>query len=256
MCGKIGEYAYRVESFHLDCTEHLSLSVLGNQILNAAARHAESCGFGRETMRSQGLAWVFSRLLIQMEHYPLEFDTYTIRTWIADVTCGFSHRNFAILDATGQVVGYASSVWALMDLSTRQAVDLMAAVPGYVFSVCTADELPPCPLERTRRVRVDNASPSLSFRPLFCDIDYNGHFNSIRYIEYFLNALPMDVCSTHPVSRIEISYSIECHYGEPLDIYSKSSHDSEYDMEMRRADGAVACRAKVTFSLDNINPIY
>ena len=87
---RIGKYQYHVESFHLDCTERLSLSVLGNQLLNAAARHAESLGYGRESMRRQGLAWVFSRLAIHMQEYPREFDDYTIATWVASVSRSFS----------------------------------------------------------------------------------------------------------------------------------------------------------------------
>lgn len=249
MAGIVGEYIYKVESFHLDCTERLSLGVLGNQLLNAAARHAESFGFGREALRQRGLAWVFSRLLIQMDTPLHEFDTYTIRTWVADASRWFSHRDFAILDASGTTVGYASSVWALMDLYTRKAVDLAATLPDYAGFVCPEEEAPACPLERTRRPNVSAAEPALVFRPLFCDIDYNGHFNSIRYIEHLLDALPMEVCRHHPVHRMEINYSAECHYGEVLSVYVAEAGDGEYDAEIRKEDGSVSCRSKIVFDL-------
>lgn len=247
MVQSIGTYIYKVESFHLDCTERLSFAVLGNQLLNAAARHAESLGFGREMLRQRGLAWVFSRLLIQMDRPLCEFDTYTIRTWVADATRWFSHRDFAIYDADGAPVGYASSVWALMDLATRKAADISLLLPGYAVTVCPKQEAPSCPLERTRRPNVSAAEPSLVFRPLFCDIDYNGHFNSIRYIEHLLDALPMEVCRSHRVRRIEINYHSECHYGEALAVYVAETDGWEYDAEIRKEDGSVSCRSKIVF---------
>ena len=248
MASFVGEYIYKVESFHLDCTERLSLSVLGNQLLNAAARHAQSFGFGREALRREGLAWVFSRLLIQMEAPLHEYDTYAIRTWVADATRWFSQRQFAIVAASGAVVGYATSVWALMDLATRHAADITALLPCYASIVCPAGEAPACPVERTRRAVVSAAEPALRFRPLFCDIDYNGHFNSIRYIEHLLDALPADVCRSRAVHRMEISYSAECRYGESLAVYLDNTTDGAYDAEIRKADGTVCCRSKIHFA--------
>lgn len=249
MADYIGEYIYKVESFHLDCTERLSLGVLGNQLLNASARHADSFGYGREALRRQGLAWVFSRLLIQQDVPLHEFDNYTVRTWVADVSRWFSLRHFVIIDSGGIPVGYATSVWALMDLETRKAVDLSAQLPGYASVACPAESAPACPVERTRRPHVTSSEPALVFRPLFCDIDYNGHFNSIRYIEHLLNALPMEVCRHYPIHRLEINYSAECHYGEELSIYVAEAEQGAYDAEIRKADGSVSCRSKIVFDL-------
>ena len=51
MNARVGTYSYKVESFHLDCRERLSLTVLDNQLLNAATRHADACGYGRRASR-------------------------------------------------------------------------------------------------------------------------------------------------------------------------------------------------------------
>ncbi|MBR3022526.1 MAG: acyl-[Bacteroidaceae bacterium] len=245
----IGESHFIVESFHSDCTSHLSLAVLGNQLLNTAASHAEKLGIGRQALLEQHQAWVFSRLLIQMDHYPYEFETYSIKTWIDSVSRFFSNRHFAIFDAAGKAIGYATSVWALMDLDTRQALDIAQALPDHVD--CVAPEHPDCPIARTTRARVTATEPAYTFRPLFCDIDYNGHFNSIRYIEHYLGALPLELLRERPVHRFEISYSTECRYGEELAVYVSNANADEYDLELRKADGTVASRAKAIFNLIN-----
>lgn len=239
----VHECRYRVESFHSDCTSHLSLAVLGNQLLNTAADHAEHLGIGRQALLEKNEAWVFSRLLIQMDHYPYEFEPYAIKTWIDSVSRFFSNRHFAIFDALGKKIGNATSVWALMDLQTRQALDISQALPDHTG--CVAKEHPDCPIARTTRARVAADEPAYTFQPRFCDIDYNGHLNSIRYIEHFLGALPMEVLRERPVRRFEIGYSCECHYGEPLAVYVSSVGNDEYDLELRKADAIVASRAKV-----------
>ena len=245
MAKLIEEFQFSVESFHLDCTEHLSLSTLGNQMLNAAVRHAEPLGFGHKKLNDLGVTWVFSRLLIQMERYPREFDKYAIRTWIPSVTRYFTNRNFIIQDAEGSPIGYATSVWAMIDLTTRQPVDITKLVPEYASAVVPPEEQPQCPVARTNRVRVTAEEPVYTFAPQFFDIDYNGHLNSIRTIEHFLNALPAEELREHPVHRMEVAYSAEGKYHEPLGIYLSAGAEGEYAMEMRKADGTIACHCKV-----------
>ena len=242
----IGESHYTVESFHCDCTSHLSLAVLGNQLLNTAATHAESLGIGRKALLEKNQAWVFSRLLIQMNDYPYEFEKYSIRTWIDSATRFFSNRNFAVLDASGRAVGYAASVWALMDLTSRQALDLRVAIPNHGEMI--SPERPDCPVERSGRARVTADEPAYTFQPRFCDIDYNGHLNSIRYIEHFLGALPFEVLRDRPVRRFEINYSTECRYGEPLAVFVSHADDDEYDLQLKKQDGTIASRAKAILS--------
>lgn len=240
---RIFESSYTVGSFQLDSSLHLSLAVLANHLAATASVHAERLGIGRETLLSKRMAWVFSRLLIQMDSYPTEYETYTVRTWIDSVSRFFSNRNFAVFNANGKVIGYATSVWALMDVDTRQALDIRQALPDHAD--CVSPEHIYCPVARSSRARVTAEEPAYTFRPLFCDIDFNGHFNSIRYIEHFLGALPLEVLKERSIHRFEISYSVECHYGEPLAVYVSNAGDDEYDLEIRKADGTVASRAKV-----------
>ena len=248
---RIGKYQYHVESFNLDCTERLSLSVLGNQLLNAAARHAESLGYGRESMRRQGLAWVFSRLAIHMQEYPREFDDYTIATWVASVSRSFSTRCFAVVRPDGTLIGTAQSVWAILDLTQRTSVAIADVLPAYADSTAEATPYDAfLPAEAPRRVRVQADEPLLRFRPLFCDMDYNGHFNSIRYIEHFLDAIPLEEYRQRPVRSIELAYSTECHYGEPLAIYAVHPTSDDYYLELRSDTAPSAtpsCRCHIAF---------
>jgi hypothetical protein len=49
---------------------------------------------------------------------------------------------------------------------------------------------------------------------------------------------------------VEVSYSAECFYKEHLSVFiDKKAEDHEYDVEIRKDAGEVACRAKINFKL-------
>ena len=77
---RIFESRFTVGGFQLDSTLHLSLPVLANHIASVASDHAEQLGIGRVALLEHRQAWVFSRLLIQMDRYPEEYESYTIRS--------------------------------------------------------------------------------------------------------------------------------------------------------------------------------
>jgi len=189
---------------------------------------------------------VLSRLAIEIYEYPGEGDLYYVETWVENVSRLFTSRNFRVLSADGRAIGYARTTWALIDVATRQPADLTTLYDGELAAYCCDEE---CPIKGVSRARVAATEPTGEFMPLYCDIDYNGHLNSVKYIEHILNELPLDIFRTHTIRRVEVSYSAECFYRERLFVYMDKMDDNhEYDVEIRKEAGDVACRAKIIFS--------
>ena len=233
----IGKYPFEVETFQVDYTGGLSFGFLANKMLITAGNHANERGFGKERLSADGKTWVLSRLVIEMDAYPNEGEKYFVETWVEGVNRLFTSRNFRVLDKENNIIGHARSTWALIDIETRQPADLTTLYDGE-----------PCLIKGVSRARVTATEPTGEFMPLYCDIDYNGHLNSVKYIEHILNELPLDIFRTHSIHRVEGSYSAECFYRERLTIYiDKKADDHEYDVEIRKDGGEVACRAKIIF---------
>lgn len=82
---KIGKYQFVAEPFHVDFTGRLTMGVLGNHLLNCAGFHASDRGFGIATLNEDNYTWVLSRLAIELDEMPFQYEDFTIWTWVENV---------------------------------------------------------------------------------------------------------------------------------------------------------------------------
>ena len=241
----VGSYEFVAEPFCSDFTGHIALSVLGNFLLNVAEFHASDRGFGIITLNEGHYTWVLSRLVLEFDAMPRQTERFTIQTWVENVYRLFTDRNFAVLDKDGKYIGYARSVWAMIDLDTRKPVDLLNVYSGGITSYICDKE---CPIEKAGKIKVVSETPVRELVMRYSDIDINGHVNSIRYIDHILDLFPLDLYKSKRVKRFEIAYINECHYGDTLLFLCDDKGAGEYHVEIKKKDGGeVVCRSKVIF---------
>ena len=241
---KIGSYKFIAEPFHVDFKGRLTMGVLGNHLLNCAGFHASERGFGIATLNEDNYTWVLSRLAIDLEEMPYQYEEFTVQTWVENVYRLFTDRNFAILNKDGKKIGYARSVWAMINLNPRNPADLLTLHGGSIVDyVC--DE--PCPIEKPSRIKVTTDKPSAKLTAKYSDIDINGHVNSIRYIEHILDLFPIQLYMRKQIQRFEMAYVAESYYGDELSFFEEEVNEDEYHVEIKKNDCEVVCRAKVKF---------
>ncbi|MCF2687706.1 acyl-[acyl-carrier-protein] thioesterase [Bacteroides fragilis] len=241
---KIGSYKFIAEPFHVDFKGRLTMGVLGNHLLNCAGFHASERGFGIATLNEDNYTWVLSRLAIDLEEMPYQYEEFTVQTWVENVYRLFTDRNFAILNKDGKKIGYARSVWAMINLNTRKPADLLTLHGGSIVDyVC--DE--PCPIEKPSRIKVTTDKPSAKLTAKYSDIDINGHVNSIRYIEHILDLFPIQLYMRKQIQRFEMAYVAESYYGDELSFFEEEVNEDKYHVEIKKNDCEVVCRAKVKF---------
>lgn len=241
---KIGTYNFVAEPFHVDFMGRLTLGVLGNHLLNCAGFHATERGFGMAELNEDNYTWVLSRLAIDMDEMPLQYEPFSVQTWVENVYRLFTDRNFAIIDKDGRKIGYARSVWAMISMHTRKPIDLLALHGGSIADyVC--DE--PCPIEKPSRIKVMSTEPVASLTAKYSDIDINGHVNSIRYIEHILDLFPLEKYRTQRIRRFEMAYVAESYYGDTLSFYLDDDGNGVYGVEVKKNGDETVCRAKLIF---------
>lgn len=242
---KIGKYQFVAEPFHVDFTGRLTMGVLGNHLLNCAGFHASDRGFGIAMLNEDNYTWVLSRLAIELDEMPFQYEDFTIWTWVENVYRLFTDRNFALLDKDGKKIGYARSVWAMINLNTRKPADLLALHGGSIVDyVC--DE--PCPIEKPSRIKVTSTEPVATLKAKYSDIDINGHVNSIRYIEHIMDLFPIEMYKEKRIRRFEMAYVAESYYDDELTLYKDELGDGVFDIEVKKNGSEVVCRSKVIFT--------
>ncbi|MCI6701955.1 MAG: thioesterase [Prevotellaceae bacterium] len=222
---KIGRYNFLAEPFHCDFTGSLTMGHLGNNLINAADFHSHDRGFGVRTLQEEHKTWVLSRLTLEMNMMPVAYADFHVDTWVEGIMRFFTRRNFKIEDNnTHQVYGYGRSIWAMIDTRDRKPTNLLEVKDGKLALYVDADY--PCPIEKTSKIKTRQELQIIAnHEVVYSDLDLNGHFNSIKYIERILDIFPPVTFQKQFLKRMEIAYVNEAYAGETLH-FSTSQADS------------------------------
>lgn len=210
----ITQYSYRVEPQEVDFTLRATLSSLGAAVLNTAGTDAYGKGFGVDVLNADNHSWVLSRMALEIDTRPLQYTDYTIGTWISDYGRVLSTRNFTLTDAAGHEFGRAVTQWAMIDLSTRSAVDLSWVGREHQNAVVPVAP----PTDKPRKIRSVTPTQHTEHRVVYSDIDFNRHVNTMRYIEMMLDMLPVELLTCEAPVRLDIHFLKECRFGQTLSI--------------------------------------
>jgi len=238
----IGSFKFHIESYVCDFKGKATLPVMGNFILQAATIHAQERGFGYEAIVKDNIAWVLSRLSIEMSEYPGHDEDLIVETWVEDVTRFFTQRCFRFINKDGNTIGYARTIWAAIDMKTRRPIDIPAWRPDLAEYVDNTKE---CPVEKPLKIpAVENVESSMGYSVRYSDIDINRHMNSIKYIEHTLNVFDLEVFKEYDIRKFEIVYLSEGGFGNKLKLYKEKIGSNEYLIDTKK-DGESICRVRI-----------
>lgn len=216
---KIGKYNFVAEPFHCDFTKHLFIGHLGNNLLNAADFHSNDRGYGVNYLNSVNKTWVLSRLSVELDKIPAIYEDFVVETWIDSVIRYFTNRNFKITNKDGYVYGYGKSIWAMIDTTTRQPVDILKTSNETISEYLETDYANP--IKKSSRVKLDDdLKLQQSILTTYSDIDINGHVNSIKYIEHILDLFLIEYYKKYRIKRFDIAYIMESHNNDKLNFYT------------------------------------
>ena len=207
-------FTYKVEPQSLDFTSRLKSPALIMSALNAAGADAHNKGFDYVDMEQDDNTWVLSRMAIEVQYRPRQYSDYEIETWISGYNRLLSTRNFRIYDEEGRQFATMTSMWAMLNVKTRSAVDLTRTAD--VHDKYMVQEEPPC----AAPCRLRGVSGGEEFRHTvrYSDIDFNRHMNTIRYVEISFDHLPIEAIAEDRPFRLDLHFLREAVYGEVLTI--------------------------------------
>lgn len=222
----------------------MPLTLLINRLIEIATLHANQLGIGYESLIEHKGTWVLSRVAIEMKRYPEVDEYYNINTWVCSINRLFSERDFEILDDNNTTIGWARTVWAVINTETRQAVDIS-------FMEWIKDMIPEkeCPVAKSSRLKPLKEYKTSIYTFNYCDLDFNRHVNSSRYIELLLNQWSLDFHDHNRICRFEIAYIHEARYDDSVEV--RISQDSSAAQPTVLAELAIGekalCRSLLRF---------
>lgn len=209
-------YAFCVEPFTEDVNGLLALTVLGNQFLRVADYSASKHQFGFLNVKEKRHVWVLSRLVMEMSRRPKTYEKYHIGTWVNRVYRQFTDRLFQVNDSDGKPMGYAHSVWSLIDFETRMPVNLESDETKAIHDAVSDENVPIAP---SGRIRLSDDAKETNRIIAYSDLDINGHVNSICYMRMAIDQVFTDYPAlvhpkSHFIQRIEVQYIRESYFDD------------------------------------------
>lgn len=232
----------KVEPKDVDFTSRVSVSSICNIILYVAGLDAHNRGFGVDVLAGKNFGWVLSRLCVELDYMPKEYDEFTVHTWISDYNRLSSTRNFTLTDADGNLFGRAVSQWCMLDFDTRMPVDMNTLQKVHDGTIVDA----PSPCERPRRLGAVNGDVVAEHKVVYSDIDFNRHMNTMRYIDLIFDSMPIEIPEKLEAWRMDVNFMREALYGDMLSL-KQCEADGVKSYEFDNAAGDALCRFAFEF---------
>jgi len=203
---------FRVRSYETDPLGRLQVPILCKLLQEAATAHAAILGVAVDTLIENGVAWVLSRLHLEMQRWPTSDEYIVIETWPEAANRLFTERRFNVVDAADNSIGTASTLWLILDLERRRPVRLPAHVVERLGELGLGSE----PRRFGDLVTPDPVDRELAFTVRRSDLDLADHVNNTSYVEWAVEAVPDVVWASHDLAELEIHYLSECHHGQTV----------------------------------------
>lgn len=219
----------------------MPLTLMVERLIEISTEHANSLGIGYAELIKKNIGWVLSRVSLEMYRYPRINETYVLTTWIESYNRFFSERNIAVTAPGGEVLGYARTVWVAMDFEKRTLANL-TQLDRRCFPVADL----PCPIDRTPTLApAGEGATAVPYTFKYCDLDFNRHVNTVRYIELLLNQKSLEHYDAFVARRFDIHFHHECRYGQTVELRVESADGSDtFDIVTPDGKHAIVARIK------------
>ena len=208
------------ESFDLrfagvDRSDRLTLAWAFAFFQEAAISHATALGVGRNALADSGQAWVLSRFSVFMEQRPGYGENITVRTWPRGSEKLFALRDYEISESSGKALVRGRASWLVLDLEKRRPLRIEPIIEKLPLNE-GKNALLSGPLSIASSLDLVTAGER---QAVYSDIDYYGHVNNVRYIQWIQDMIPPDLLDRADQLRLDINYLGETMPGEKVELF-------------------------------------
>ncbi len=238
-------YSFKIQPQSVDFQFRATLGAVVDILMTTAGYNADDNGFGIRNLNKINSSWVLLRFAVEMIHFPEQYETIHVETWIEGVGRASTTRNFRITNDQNEIIGHARSVWAMLDIKTRRAKDLLSLDGIHQFATGIKGAI-----EQPIKIQSVDGETIDCFKVKYSDIDINQHVNSVRYIDWVSDCFSLETYRTKSIKRFEINYMNEMLFGDEVSIVGNEISENDFRFEIKNGE-KISCRARVLF--DEIN---
>lgn len=205
-------------------------------IQTAAQSQLNDNGMSYDELKAENRVFLLSRMKLEVARPIRAFEPLRAITYPCE-SRGFSFLRCYALEADGETVARAISVWALINTEAKSLV----RVNDFNLRLPTLPQndliLSPIRLPST-------ISDIGGYGVHYGDVDQNRHMNNTKYPDMFSNFLPLE---GKYINSITINYSNEAQIGDKLRV-QRAEENGFYYFRTLRSDGKINSEAEIAIS--------
>ncbi|WP_333600700.1 acyl-[acyl-carrier-protein] thioesterase [Flavobacterium sp.] len=191
---------------------YLKYTDLCNILQLTAGLHAELGGISFSDMQVHHQAWVLSRMRVEIKRLPKWKETITVKTWINSLENSRSIRCLEIYLGEEKIIG-CETFWAVFNTNTRRPENL--ALPHEHFEKYSDRAT----VQAFSKIDFQQDMAQVAHhKVLLSDLDIVNHANSVKYLEWCLDALDLDIIQNQQIDSFEMNYLKEVSLNDTVEI--------------------------------------
>ncbi|SFD19728.1 acyl-[acyl-carrier-protein] thioesterase [Clostridium uliginosum] len=212
--GKSFTKTYEIHYYEVDYKLKCKLSSIIDFICDIGTQQSELIGGGMEYCKSNNCAWVFYKYDIKMSRYPKYGETISLTTEAIGFKKFYGLRKYYIKDSDGNLIGEALALFFLINIEKRRPMRIQKE--QYDFYGVDTDLS--CNVQMDDVEKIDEEQFHREFEIRYSDIDSNKHVNNVKYIEWAIEAVPLEVVKDYELNRIKVIFEKETTYGDKVSV--------------------------------------
>ncbi|WP_040214721.1 acyl-[acyl-carrier-protein] thioesterase, partial [Clostridium polynesiense] len=203
---------YEVRYYEVDYKQRLLPTALLNYFGDMAMAHSEKCGVGLEYLKEKNLAWVLYKYDIEIFKYGILNEKIKITTEAYGFKKFYAYRNFYAENSRGEKIAEGKAVFLLINYERRRPV----RIPEDFYAAYGAEGDIKEEIKLYKLQRLTDAAEERTFTVRYTDIDTNTHVNNVKYLDWLIEAVPLNIVKNSFLKNIKIDYLKECFYGDTI----------------------------------------
>lgn len=243
----ITEREYSVHYYEIDMKKRCLITSIMNYFQDIALIQSEDQGIGIDyLLKEKSLAWVLYKWDIKVDRYPLYKEKVKVRTWAYSLVKFYAYRKFEVIDENGEVIITADTIWLLVNINTKKPVRIIKEVfDGYGVELDCTDKLDMGKIQAPSKI-----DSQIEFIVRYSDIDTNRHVNNVKYADWCIETVPLDIVLNYTLKRTRIIYKKETKYGEKIKVLTEILHEQDKIICLHKIvdkDDKELCSAETTW---------
>ena len=128
MAGKIHEEQHLVTHYEGDQTGTMKVPMIINAMLLTSDNQSQQLGVGNAVVDKTGLGWVITQYVLKIKRLPRVGEQIVVGTRAVNNNDYFCQRDFWVKDQKGEVIVENTSIFVLMDRTTRRMHKLLPEI--------------------------------------------------------------------------------------------------------------------------------